>query len=211
MRRVLIKAAEESGLPFTEQRIFADALLAQYPAVADRSWKEGSDPTPRTPRGNVTKVETSDFNFFLFRQLLNENPSARALARRGKKIQIRELKNVKGQVFSESSIDDLTKIELARWQQDFIYRGGELGTGREAPISRQGLGLVPALEEPATKPDITWIPRIMRSNGWNEGAILMEEWQRRPANTRPANLKDVPNNFGPPVLNVVTYEFGFKY
>ena len=201
VRRVLMKAAQESGLPTLEQRLFADAILAQYPATADRTWTGGDV----TPRDNNPKLQTSDFNFLLYRQLLNENASIRAMARRGRKIQIKELKAVEGRVFSSSSIDDLTKVELTRWRQDFIYRGGELGTGREAPISRQGL--VPALQELATEPDITWIPQIMRSKGWTQGAALMEEWQRRPSNIRAAKPDDVPNNFGPPVLNVVTMDW----
>jgi len=47
----------------------------------------------------------------------------------------------------------------------------------------------------------------MRSKGWNEGAILLEEWLRRPANIRTAKLKDTPNNFGPAVLNVITMDW----
>ncbi len=200
VRRVLIKAAQEIELPIGEQQLFADSMLAQYPQTADRNWT-GKDVTPRD--GN-SKVQTSDFNFLLYKQLLNENPSIRAMARRGRKIQIKELEAVEGRAFSSSSIDELTKVELTKWRQDFIYRGGELGTGREAPVSRQGL--VPALQEKAGQPDITWIPQIMRSKGWNEGAILLEEWLRRPANIRPAKLKDTPNNFGPAVLNVITMD-----
>lgn len=201
VRRVLIKAAEESGLPLLEQQIFADAMLAQYPATADRVWNDRDV----TPRDNNPKLQTSDFNFLLYRQLLNENASIRAAARRGRKIQLRELKPVEGRVFSNSTIDELTKVELRKWQQDFIYRGGHLGDGREAPVSRQGL--VPTLQEKAGQPDITWIPTIMRSKGWTQGATLMEEWQRRAAKIRPANPEDVPNNFGPPVLNVVTMDW----
>lgn len=129
----------------------------------------------------------------------------RARARRKQVIHLKELKAVEGRVFSSSTIDELTKVELTRWRQDFIYRGGELGTGREAPISRQGL--VPALQELTTEPNISWIPAIMRSKGWNQGATLMEEWLRRPSNIRAAKPDDVPNNFGPPVLNVVTMDW----
>jgi hypothetical protein len=68
-----------------------------------------------------------------------------------------------------------------------VYRGGELNPGREGPISR--MGLVPALQAPASAPDLTWIPGIMRSKGWAEGAALMEEWFRRPASIRPAKIK----------------------
>lgn len=200
VRRVLIKAAEESGLPVLEQGLFADAMLAQYPATADRKWD-----TDVTPRDNNPKLQSSDFNFLLYRQLLNENPAVRQAARRGRKIQIRELKAVEGKVFSSSTIDELTKVELVKWRQDFIYRGGQLGSGTEAPVSRQGL--VPALQEKAGQPDITWIPAIMRSKGWTQGATLMEEWLRRPANIRPTKLEDVPNNFGPPLLNVVTMDW----
>lgn len=109
VRRVLIKAAEESGLPILEQRLFADAMLAQYPAAADRKWDADVTPSDKNP-----KLQSSDFNFLLYRQLLNENPSVRAAARRGRKIQIRELKPVEGKVFSNSSIDDLTKVELTK-------------------------------------------------------------------------------------------------
>lgn len=200
VRRVLMKAAQEIGLPVGEQQLFANAMLAQYPATAERSWEKDV-----TPSDQKSKIQTSDFNFLLYRQLLNENSSIRAMARRGKKIQVKELKAVEGRVFSSSSIDELTKIELTRWRQDFIYRGGQLETGLEAPISRTGL--VPALQERAGQPDITWIPQIMRSKGWNEGATLMEEWLRRPARIRPTNLDDVLNDFGPPVLNVVTMDW----
>lgn len=138
VRRVLMKAAQEIDLPFGEQQLFADAMLAQYPATADRGWEQDV-----TPSDKNSKMQTSDFNFLLYKQLLNENPSIRAAARRGRKIQINELKAVEGRAFSSSSIDDLTKVELTRWRQDFIYRGGQLGSGLEAPISRQGL--VPTL------------------------------------------------------------------
>ena len=201
VRRVLMKVAQEIDLPFGEQQLFANAMLAQYPQTADRNWTE-KDVTPRD--GNP-KVQTSDFNFLLYRQLLNENPSVRALARSGKKIQIKELKAVEGRAFSISSVDDLTKIELAKWRQDFIYRGGQLGSGLEAPISRQGL--VPTLQSAATEPNVTWLPQIMRDNKWYQGAILLEEWLRRPARIRPATMAATPRDFGPPVLNVVTMDW----
>lgn len=98
-----------------------------------------------------------------------------------------------------------TTDELTKWRQDFIYRGGEPGTGKEAPIGRSGL--VPALQTPNATPDITHIPTIMRSKGWNEGATLMEEWFRRPALVRPNDPKTVPNNFGPPILNIIRMDW----
>lgn len=69
IRRVLMKAAEESGLPLLEQRIFADAMLAQYPATADRIWTGGDV----TPSDNNPKLQSSDFTFLIYQRLLNEN------------------------------------------------------------------------------------------------------------------------------------------
>jgi hypothetical protein len=65
------------------------------------------------------------------------------------------------------------------------------------------MGLVPALQAPASAPDLTWIPGIMRSKGWAEGAALMEEWFRRPASIRPAKIEDTSINCGPPLLNAI--------
>ena len=154
-------------------------------------------------------MQKSDFNFLLYQQLLNENPSVRARARRKQVIHLKELKAVEGRVFSSSTIDELTKVELTRWRQDFIYRGGQLGSGVEAPVSRQGL--VPALQELATEPNITWLPAIMRYKEWFQGAILLDEWLRRPARIRPATLEETPNDFGPAVLNVVTMDWILTY
>ena len=200
VRRVLKKFAQEIGLPQMEQINFANAMLAQYPETADRVWIKDV-----TPRDKNAKVQTSDFNFLLYRQLLNQNPAVRAMARRGRKIQIRELEPISGKVFSNSAINDVTKAELLKWRQSFIYRGGELGTGREAPISLNHL--VPALQDAAVAPDITWIPEKMRAKGWTQGAILMEEWFRRPKLVRADDPKTVPFNFGPPVLNVIKMDW----
>jgi hypothetical protein len=148
----------------------------------------------------ITFFQKAKVLFKLFLEYLREHPGA------GKrKVSIKQVKPLEGRVIESYTPDEMTRNELTLWQQDFIYRGGELGTGREAPISRQGL--VPALQELATEPDITWIPAIMRSKGWTQGATLMEEWQRRPANIRAAKPEDVPNNFGPPVLNVVKMDW----
>lgn len=136
----------------------------------------------------------------MFLEYLREHPGA------GKrKVSIKQVKSLKGRVIESYTPDEITRNELALWQQDFIYRGGELGTGREAPISRQGL--VPALQVPATEPDVTWLPKIMRDNKWYQGAILLEEWLRRPAKIRPATMEATPKDFGPPVLNVVTMDW----
>jgi hypothetical protein len=195
-RRALTQVALEAGLPVIEQSLFVEALIAQYPDLSKTYWLGNGDPTKRTD----TEVRTEDFNFKLFLEYLREHPGA------GKrKVSIKQVKPLEGRVIESYTPDEITRNELTLWQQDFIYRGGELGTGREAPISRQGL--VPALQELATEPDITWIPAIMRSKGWTQGATLMEEWQRRPANIRAAKPEDVPNNFGPPVLNVVKMDW----
>lgn len=51
----------------------------------------------------------------------------------------------------------------------------------------------------------------MRSNGWTQGAILLDEWLRRPAKIRPATFDETPNDFGPAVLNVVTMDWILTY
>lgn len=194
-RRIFVEAARVVGLPLIEQGLFADALIAQYPDKAKRTWVQ--DPTPRD--GDAS-IQPSDFNYQLLRQYLNEHPGA------GRQIvSLKQIKSVEGKVFSDSSLDEVTRDELGKWRQDFIYRGGELFTGLEAPISRQGL--VPTLQLPAATPDLTWIPRIMRSKNWNHGAVLMEEWLRRQALVRPARIEDTANNFGPPLLNVIKMDW----
>lgn len=82
IRRVLIKAAEKSGLPLLEQQLFADAMLAQYPNTTNRKWSEDVTPSDKDAR-----LQSSDFTFLMYQRLLNENPSVRAAARRGRKIQ----------------------------------------------------------------------------------------------------------------------------
>lgn len=195
-RRALTRVAFEAGLPLIERGLFVEALIERYPKFKKTYWLGNSDPTKRTD----TEVRMEDFNFKLFLEYLREHPGG------GKrKVSIKQVKSFEGRVIESYTPDEITRNELTLWQQDFIYRGGELGTGREAPISRQGR--VPALQEPATEPDITWIPQIMRSKGWTQGAALMEEWQRRSANIRTAKPEDVPNNFGPPVLNVLKMDW----
>ena len=107
------------------------------------------------------------------------------------------------------TLDETTRSELRKWQIDFVYRGGELWSNRPAAVSREGL--VPDLQIPAEKPDITWIPKIMRSKGWNEGATLMEEWFRRPALVRADDPKTVPIEFGPPLLNVIKMDWVLRF
>ena len=195
-----MRAAEIVGLPLTEQTLFAEALIQQYPTLASRHWL-GRDPTPRD---NNRSVQTSDFNHLLLRQYLNERPGA---GRRT--ISLQQLRAVNSRVSEEHTLDEVTRTELGRWRQDFLYRGGELFTGTAAPISRTGL--VPALQAPAAQTDITWIPRIMRSKGWNEGATLMEEWFRRSGRERPATIEATPNDFGPPVIGVIKMDWVLKF
>ena len=195
-RRALTQVALEAGLPVIEQGLFVDALIDRYPSLNKTYWLGNSDPTKRTD----TEVRTEDFNFKLFLEYLREHPGA------GKrKVSIQQVKPLEGRVIESYTPDEITRNELAMWQQDFIYRGGELGTGREAPVGRQGL--VPALQVPATEPNVTWLPQIMRNNKWYQGAILLEEWLRRPARIRPATMAATPRDFGPPVLNVVTMDW----
>jgi hypothetical protein len=190
-KRGFVELARAVGLPLQEQVLFADSLIYAYPDKNSVVWF--NDPTPRD---NDASVKPDDFNYFLLRQYLNEHRGA------GKrKLSVAQVKAVEGKVFSTFSIDAVTEAELKKWLQDFVYRGGELNTGREAPISRKGL--VPALQALASKADITWVPQIMRSKNWNEGATLMEEWFRRPVAIRPARIEDTPINFGPPLLNAI--------
>lgn len=50
VRRVLMKAAQEIDLPLGEQQLFAGAMLAQYPATADRSWEKDVTPSDKTSK-----------------------------------------------------------------------------------------------------------------------------------------------------------------
>lgn len=199
-RRALTQVALEAGLPLIERGLFVDALIERYPKFNKTYWLGNSDPTKRTD----TEVRTEDFNFKLLLEYLREHPGA------GKrKISIKQVKPFEGRAVTSYTPDEITRNELALWQQDFIYRGGELGSGLEAPVSRQGL--VPALQVPATEPNITWLPAIMRYKEWYQGAILMEEWLRRPSNVRTPILEKTPNDFGPAVLNVVTMDWILTY
>ncbi len=195
-RRALTQVAFEAGLPLIERGLFVDALIERYPKFKKTYWLGNSDPTKRTD----TEVRTEDFNFKLFLEYLREHPGG------GKrKVSIKQVKPFEGKAVTSYTPDEITRNELILWQQDFIYRGGELGTGREVLISRQGL--VPALQVAETEPNVTWLPQIMRKNGWTQGAILLEEWLRRPAKIRPATMAATPKDFGPPVLNVVTMDW----
>jgi Family of unknown function (DUF6402) len=43
------------------------------------------------------------------------------------------------------------------------------------------------------------------------GAILMEEWLRAPAKIRPSTIEQTPNNFGPPLFNVIKMDWVLGY
>jgi hypothetical protein len=198
-KRALSEAARVTGLPLLEQKLFADALLAKYPGTSNRSWT--NDPTPSD---KDSTVRTSDFNYLLLKQYLNEHPKAG-----GKKILVNQVRSMEGKVTANPRLDETTRLELSNWLQDFVYRGGSLSSGREAPISRTNL--VPPLQTLASVPDITWIPKIMRSKQWPIGAILMQEWLRAPSNIRPSTIELTPNNFGPPLLNVIKMDWVLGY
>ena len=184
-QRILMKAAEIVGLPLKEQKLFADALIAQYPSKTNRHWIKDVTPSDRD-----SEIKPTDFNYLLLREYLNEHPGA------GKRIvSVKQVKTMEGRIFSKSSLDELTRKELAKWRKDFIYRGGKLFSGLDAPISRTNL--VPTLQALAEKPDITWIPEIMRSKGAllvtfvliAEGFLLLYKWNLNKNSMRVVNEK----------------------
>ncbi len=194
-RRIFVEAARSVGLPLQEQRIFAEALLVQYPQKLKRIWT--ADPTPSDKTDEIRK---GDFGFLILRQYLTENAKMR-----GKKITVEQIKPLEGRITTDCTLDEITRTELAKWRRDFIYRGGQLGANLEAPITRQGL--VPALQVPVGNADVTWVPRIMRSKSWNEGAALMEAWFSRPEKTRTTGIADTPTDYGPPVYDVIKMDW----
>lgn len=210
-KRVLRRAAEVAGLPLNERNLFADAYVfrenLQGGERVPLQWT--NDPTPRDGGANIRR---DDFNFLLLQRYLNVNERNPAIVRRGRRaiVSLEDIQTVVGGVTATITLDPLMKEALTLWRNDFIYRGGVIGSNLDAPVRRDAL--VPALQTPAAQPDITHIPTQMRARGWTEGAALMEAWFSKPEQVRAARFEDVPDNFGPPIVDLIKMDWvlGFE-
>lgn len=206
-KRVLRRAAEVAGLPLGERNLFADAYVFRENLQSSEriplNWT-GGDPTPRD---NDANVKTDDFNFLLVRRYLNVNSGSGAIVRRGRRriVSLADIETVVGGVTATTTLESPIKDALTLWRNDFIFRGGTIGSESDAPVRRDAL--VPALQMPAEQPDITHIPTQMRARGWNEGAALMEAWFSKPAQVRAQRFEDVPNDFGPPIVDLIKMDW----